>query len=160
MAHSDESSQSDSVSHLFGSFSDASNLEEIVRCFQQLCKKLDLDENQYDGFYASMRQRLTEWRCQAVWKLLDERAALPVYKNQLVCKGMRVLVVGAGPVGLRAAIEAALLGAKVDLVEKRISFSRNNVLHLWPFLLDDLKALCAKKFYGKFAAGSIDHISK
>lgn len=44
------------------------------------------------------------------------------------------------------------------VVEKRSSFSRNNVLHLWPFLIDDLKSLGAKKFYGKFCAGAIDHI--
>lgn len=37
--------------------------------------------------------------------------------------------------------------------------SRNNVLHLWPFVIDDLRALGAKKFFGKFCAGSIDHIS-
>ncbi|KOB78888.1 Protein MICAL-3 [Operophtera brumata] len=37
--------------------------------------------------------------------------------------------------------------------------SRNNVLHLWPFVIQDLKALGAKKFFGKFCAGSIDHIS-
>lgn len=54
----------------------------------------------------------------------------------------------------------ALLGAKAVLVEKRDSFSRNNVLHLWPFLIYDLKALGAKKFFGKFCAGSIDHISE
>lgn len=33
------------------------------------------------------------------------------------------------------------------------------MLHLWPFIIHDLKALGAKKFYGKFCAGSIDHIS-
>lgn len=37
--------------------------------------------------------------------------------------------------------------------------SRNNVLHLWPFVIEDLRALGAKKFFGKFCAGSIDHIS-
>ena len=46
------------------------------------------------------------------------------------------------------------------VVEKRDSFSRNNVLHLWPFTIEDLKQLGAKKFYGKFCAGAIDHISK
>ena len=45
------------------------------------------------------------------------------------------------------------------VIEKRDRFSRNNVLHLWPFVIADLKALGAKKFYGKFCAGSIDHIS-
>jgi len=69
-------------------------------------------------------------------------------------------VIGAGPCGLRAAIELVLLGARVVLLEKRDSFSRNNVLHLWPFLITDLKNLGAKKFFGKFCAGAIDHISK
>jgi Succinate dehydrogenase/fumarate reductase, flavoprotein subunit len=70
-----------------------------------------------------------------------------------------VLIIGAGPCGLRAAIEAQLLGAKVVVLEKRDRFSRNNVLHLWPFVIHDLKSLGAKKFFGKFCAGSIDHIS-
>jgi len=72
----------------------------------------------------------------------------------------QVLVIGAGPTGLRVAIETALLGARVVIVEKRDSFSRNNVLHLWPHTIHDLKALGAKKFFGKFCAGVIDHISK
>lgn len=45
------------------------------------------------------------------------------------------------------------------VVEKRDRISRNNVLHLWPFVITDLRNLGAKKFYGKFCAGAIDHIS-
>lgn len=45
------------------------------------------------------------------------------------------------------------------VIEKRDRMSRNNVLHLWPFVIHDLRALGAKKFFGKFCAGSIDHIS-
>lgn len=45
------------------------------------------------------------------------------------------------------------------VVEKRDRISRNNVLHLWPFVIEDLRALGAKKFFGKFCAGAIDHIS-
>jgi F-actin monooxygenase len=70
-----------------------------------------------------------------------------------------VLIIGGGPCGLRAAIEAQLLGAKVVVVEKRDRISRNNVLHLWPFVINDLRSLGAKKFFGKFCAGAIDHIS-
>lgn len=72
----------------------------------------------------------------------------------------KVLIIGAGPCGLRTAIECAFLGAKTVIVEKRDRFSRNNVLHLWPYLISDLKNLGAKKFFGKFCAGTIDHISK
>ena len=67
---------------------------------------------------------------------------------------------GAGPVGLRLAIECALLGARCLVVEKRDRFSRHNVLHLWPYVITDLKNLGAKVFYGKFATGQIEHISK
>lgn len=73
---------------------------------------------------------------------------------------LQCLVVGAGPCGLRAAVELALLGARVVLVEKRTKFSRHNVLHLWPFTIHDLRALGAKKFYGRFCTGTLDHISK
>lgn len=72
----------------------------------------------------------------------------------------QVLVLGAGPCGLRTAIELTFLGAQVVLVEKRESFSRNNVLHLWPFSICDLRGLGAKTFYGKFCSGSLDHISE
>lgn len=46
------------------------------------------------------------------------------------------------------------------VIEKRDRISRNNVLHLWPFVIQDLRMLGAKKFFGKFCAGSIDHISE
>ena len=44
-------------------------------------------------------------------------------------------------------------------VEKRDTFSRNNVIHLWPNVMSDLRLLAAKRFYGKFCVGSIDHIA-
>ena len=46
------------------------------------------------------------------------------------------------------------------MIEKRSSATRNNILHLWPFTIDDLRRLGAKKFYGQFCAGAIDHISE
>lgn len=78
--------------------------------------------------------------------------------NRIIFRS-QVLIIGGGPCGLRSAIEAQLLGAKVVVVEKRDRMSRNNVLHLWPFVIQDLRGLGAKKFFGKFCAGSIDHIS-
>lgn len=80
--------------------------------------------------------------------------------NRRVSLFLQCLIIGAGPCGLRTAIELAFLGAKVVLLEKRDAFSRNNVLHLWPFTIQDLRGLGAKKFYGKFCAGAIDHISE
>lgn len=59
----------------------------------------------------------------------------------------------------RTAVEAQLLGARTVIVERRPKFTRNNVLKLWKFLIQDLKSLGAKKFYGKFATGTINHIN-
>ena len=48
---------------------------------------------------------------------------------------------------LRAAIECRMLGCKVVVVEKRTRITRNNVLHLWPFTIEDIGA---KSFTGNF----------
>ena len=70
-----------------------------------------------------------------------------------------VLVIGAGPGGLRTAIEAALLGADVAVVEKRTSFSRNNVLHLWRFCVHDLRGLGVRSLCPQFCRGGLNHVS-
>lgn len=145
---------------LFAQFSEVTDLQEILTTFSALCSEIGVDPTAHEGFYDSLKRELTSWKCQDLFKLLDERAQLSEYGSQTACKGKRVLIVGGGPVGLRAAIEAALLGASVDVVDKRTGFTRNNSLHLWPFLITDLRNLGAKKFYGKFASGSIEHICK
>ena len=143
---------------LFNQFSEETDLQRILKIFGQLCSELGLDPAQQEGFYQAFKSSFTSWKAGALFQLLDARAKQVEYDSQKACVGKRVLVIGAGPVGLRSAIEAAFLGAKVDLVEKRDSFTRNNSLHLWPFLITDLKNLGAKKFYGRFCSSTIDHI--
>lgn len=150
----------DSRDRLFARFCEVTELNQILPSFRALCQEAGADPDSYGEVYPALKKSLTAWKPASIWDLLDKRAALPEYDSQTACRGSRVLVVGAGPVGLRMAVEAALLGARVDLVEKRDAFSRNNSLHLWPFLITDLRNLGAKKFYGKFASGSLDHICK
>ena len=70
-------------------------------------------------------------------------------------KPTRILISGAGPVGLRAAVEAALMGMSVHVVEKREVFSRVNILMLWQQTADDLIAYGARSFYPKFTNRNI-----
>lgn len=56
----------------------------------------------------------------------------------------RVLVVGGGPTGLGAAIEARLAGAEVILVEKREKYTRQNTISLYPVILDLFETWNAK----------------
>ena len=88
---------------------------------------------------------------------MEKKSKLNVYGNG-IASDCNVLVVGAGPCGLRSAIETQFLGAQTIVVEKREDFTRNNVLKLWKFLLDDLKSIGIKNLYGQFATGEVNHI--
>uniref|UniRef100_A0A665TIT3 F-actin monooxygenase n=1 Tax=Echeneis naucrates TaxID=173247 RepID=A0A665TIT3_ECHNA len=144
---------------LFENFVQASTCKGTLQAFSILCRPLELDPLDYSNFYSSLKAAVTTWKVKALWAKLDKRAQHKVYSENKACQGTRCLIIGGGPCGLRTAIELALLGCKVVVIEKRDTFSRNNVLHLWPFTIHDLRGLGAKKFYGKFCAGSIDHIS-
>uniref|UniRef100_H3B992 Molecule interacting with CasL protein 1 n=1 Tax=Latimeria chalumnae TaxID=7897 RepID=H3B992_LATCH len=154
--------QRDEAHVLFDNFVQAKKCKEALQGFQELCRHLELDPQDYRNFYQKLKSKLNYWKAKALWTKLDKRAVShPADFNRqgVVCPGVVCLVVGAGPCGLRTAIELAFLGARVIVIEKRDTFSRNNVLHLWPFTIHDLRALGAKKFYGKFCSGSLDHIS-
>ncbi|XP_015193670.2 F-actin-monooxygenase mical2b-like isoform X3 [Lepisosteus oculatus] len=144
---------------LFENFVQASTGKGTIQAFNILCRQLELDPLDFKSFYAKLKSKVTTWKAKALWNKLDKRASHKEYKKGNACTGTKCLIIGGGPCGLRTAIELALLGAKVVVIEKRDTFSRNNVLHLWPYTIHDLRGLGAKKFYGKFCAGAIDHIS-
>ncbi|XP_006881287.1 PREDICTED: protein-methionine sulfoxide oxidase MICAL1 [Elephantulus edwardii] len=143
----------------FESFLQAQLCRDVLSSFQGLCETLGLEAGGGLPQYHKIKAQLNYWSAKSLWAKLDKRAGLPVYQQGRACASTKCLVVGAGPCGLRAAVELALLGARVVLVEKRTKFSRHNVLHLWPFTIHDLRALGAKKFYGRFCTGTLDHIS-
>ncbi|XP_040915375.1 F-actin-monooxygenase MICAL2 isoform X5 [Toxotes jaculatrix] len=149
----------DNVGKLFEKFVQASTCKGTLQAFNILCRQLDLDPADNATFYSSLKAKVTSWKAKALWSKLDKRMSHKEYKKGQACVGTKCLIIGGGPCGLRTAIELALMGAKVVVIEKRDSFSRNNVLHLWPYTIHDLRGLGAKKFYGKFCAGAIDHIS-
>lgn len=144
---------------VFENFVQASTCKGALQAFNILTRHLDIDPLDHRNFYSKLKSKVTTWKAKALWYKLDKRGSHKEYKRGKSCTNTKCLIVGGGPCGLRTAIELAYLGAKVVVVEKRDTFSRNNVLHLWPFTIHDLRGLGAKKFYGKFCAGSIDHIS-
>uniref|UniRef100_K7FU13 F-actin monooxygenase n=1 Tax=Pelodiscus sinensis TaxID=13735 RepID=K7FU13_PELSI len=144
---------------MFENFVRASTCKGTIQAFNILTCQLELDPLDNRNFYTKLKSKVTSWKAKALWNKLDKRASHKEYKRGRSCLNTKCLIVGGGPCGLRTAIELAFLGAKVVVVEKRDTFSRNNVLHLWPFTIHDLRGLGAKKFYGKFCGGSIDHIS-
>lgn len=93
------------------------------------------------------------FKYKEIWKILTNKSKQNVYGGG-VADTQSVLIVGAGPCGMRTAIETQLLGAKTVIVGRRDDFSRSNVLKLWKFLIDDLKLLGTKKFFPKFCTGN------
>uniref|UniRef100_A0A1A8A2G8 Microtubule associated monoxygenase, calponin and LIM domain containing 1 n=2 Tax=Nothobranchius furzeri TaxID=105023 RepID=A0A1A8A2G8_NOTFU len=144
---------------VFELFVQAQTCQDVKQHFAELCRKLHVDPKNSRSLYSTIKERLNFWKAKALWAKLDKRASQELYQQGTACINNKCLVLGAGPCGLRTAIELALLGAQVVVLEKREKFSRNNVLHLWPFTIYDLRELGAKMFYGKFCSGSLDHIS-
>uniref|UniRef100_A0A8C7VHA4 F-actin monooxygenase n=1 Tax=Oncorhynchus mykiss TaxID=8022 RepID=A0A8C7VHA4_ONCMY len=170
VAVGDEAEKEGHAQVLFDEFVQASTCRTTLRAFNLLCEHLQLTHTHTQPqtysptqpqrpFYHSLKERLSYWKANALWAKLDKRAAHHEYGKGRVCANTTCVIIGAGPCGLRTAVELGFLGARVVLLEKRDAFSRNNVLHLWPFTIHDLRGLGAKKFYGKFCAGAIDHIS-
>lgn len=89
-----------------------------------------------------------DWKAKKLWEKLDVRAGRFEYTQSPCASGRleqrSVVVVGAGPGGLRAAIELRLLGARVTVVERRGGFSRLNQLKLWSWCVEEIKLLGAR----------------
>uniref|UniRef100_A0ABM5G7E6 Molecule interacting with CasL protein 1 n=1 Tax=Pogona vitticeps TaxID=103695 RepID=A0ABM5G7E6_9SAUR len=157
---SQQDGEQSNISHsLFDAFVHAKQCKEVLSSFEALCRHLGLEHTGRIQFYHELKSSLNYWSAKALWTKLDKKAGHIVYDQGTACANTKCLIIGAGPCGLRSAIELAFLGAQVVVVEKRDTFSRNNVLHLWPFTIQDVRALGAKKFYGHFCTGSLDHIS-
>jgi len=76
--------------------------------------------------------------------LLD-RATWTPYREKL-WQGKKVVIVGGGPIGLRMAVEAAMLGADVTLGDARDGWTRANVMKMWPVAKSDLESIGFKEF--------------
>ena len=135
----------------FQAFYEADEVGQVEEAFG---KMLELAELDYKSPGKEIFERLREvfegkvsFRLKKIFSILAEaqKKRAPEYKAENV--QMKVFISGAGPCGLRTAIECALLGFKTTIVEKRAVFSRANILMLWSHTKDDLVSLGSKYFY-------------
>ena len=145
----------------FKVFYESSNLPDTISSFSMVLKALDLETDSFPIFFPKLKGSLQPFlahKYKSIWDTLTIKGNLKVYGSGIASR-YSVLVIGAGPCGLRTAIETQLLGARTVIVEGRKDFTRNNVLKLWRFVIEDLKSLGFKSFYGLFCTGSINHVS-
>ncbi|KAJ3043304.1 [F-actin]-monooxygenase mical3 [Rhizophlyctis rosea] len=113
------------------------------------------------------QSRKRSHRLRDFWDLMELRFAAPEYQpleedeNARTSIGKRVLIAGAGPAGLKAAVEACLMKCeRVAIAESRDSFTRLNALRVHKEDLDDLiQKYGAKDFYRKLGNEEFQVIS-
>jgi hypothetical protein len=141
-------SQPHSSLDLYKHFLEAETAEAIVLNFYRLRLSLGLcptASGAVEGRYSLMRSKILPI-CNNYF--LGRRLFTSLTKKMGSVSGdglsKSITVVGAGPVGLRCAIELALFGMKVTVVERyppdKVA-TRPNVLKLWKWAYDDLAAI-------------------
>ncbi|KAG6602758.1 MICAL-like protein [Phytophthora cinnamomi] len=120
------------VLNAFKSFDAAQNLIETLSSFNKLLTecglsgvKVDEPWRVYNHIKAAVYSKLG-FRHKQLFKLLDARFNMDVYKRKPAAK------------------------KRVVVLEKRKHFSRENILHLWPWVVQDMTALGAKVFFPSF----------
>lgn len=112
------------AAEMFDHFCGVTTMRQIMGLHRNMLDAVGLRPGPLNDFYPKLKAKIRNWKAQALWKKFDARAAHRVYNKGTACSGIRVLVIGAGPCGLRTAIEAQLLGAKVVSLNFFLSSSR------------------------------------
>ena len=118
-------------------FFDATDIVSMQQALNECCEASGLLPYTNDR-YPDLKERLVRqlnYADRQIFETLDAKLVRPPSQD---ASSLRVAVVGGGPVGLRTALELALCGAKVWVIEKRQHFNRLNILHLWEWVCTDL----------------------
>ena len=83
---------------------DGTNVEDILGAFDSVCEALDIHPGRFTDFFPVLRNCLMDnlsYKYKELWKILEKKSKLSVYGGGKQAAGLRVLVIGGGPVGLR-----------------------------------------------------------
>ncbi|KAI8845822.1 hypothetical protein BJ741DRAFT_6643 [Chytriomyces cf. hyalinus JEL632] len=136
----------------FEEFLITEEVRETVSAFTRFTALLpESSEYSYTKLKA-FAQPLLSYKRQALFKLLDCKILASSKAANESSQGKEMVVSGAGPVGLRAAVEAVLAGFRVTVLELRGEFSRHNVIKTWNHTITDLISLGLGHYYPQFSA--------
>ena len=146
----------------FQNFLEAIEVSDILGAFDRVCEALNIQPGRCHNFFPVLRNSLAKklpYKYKDIWKILETKSRCKCYRGDET--SLSVLVVGGGPAGLRTAIEAQLLGARTVVLEAEQSFTRNNVVKLWKFAIEDLNMIGVKTLYRilGLGMGNFYHIS-
>ncbi|MGH0167931.1 UNVERIFIED_CONTAM: hypothetical protein FKN15_077215 [Acipenser sinensis] len=89
MGNNDDEKNSQAC-QLFENFVQASTCKGTLQAFNILCRQLELDPQDYNSFYTTLKSKVTFWKAKALWSKLDKRASHKEYQKGKACPGTRV----------------------------------------------------------------------
>jgi len=103
-------------------------MEAFNKMPPQYQRPFELEEHELSQTHSSLRRFVST---------VAPKVKSAHYTHTPFTKNLKVCIVGAGIAGIAAAIEIKLVGAQsVNIIEKRNEFTRRNVLHLWPVVVE------------------------
>lgn len=159
---------------LFARFLSATDASDTIEAFQQLESTIisqsqpsnyNIEGSQpslarYDAIKAALLPVLP-YRQKTLFAVLENKISASVslrYAQQQSTSVPRFLISGAGPCGLRAAVEASVLGYAVTVLELRDQFSRHNIIKTWRPTIYDLMSLGLGQFIPNFQPHGHPHL--
>ncbi len=133
----------------FEEFIIADEVSDVEKSFKNLLAVLGLEDTQGQGLllFDHVRERLTPKLNFGQKRLFTNLSAqIKKRKDLTTSQGLTAMICGAGPVGLRAAVELAMLDFDVVVIEKRPTFSRVNIITFWGETMNDMVSLGAKVY--------------
>ena len=88
----------------FERFYDETNVEGVLGAFDSVCEALDIHPGRFPDFFPTLKAYLYDklsYKYKEIWKILEKKSKLGVYGGGKQGSDLRVLIIGAGPVGLR-----------------------------------------------------------
>lgn len=148
-----------SLRDAFHEFITGDEVGQVLEAFQQIkCGLLKLQDGEQvtiEKLHSAAVQSDLPYKTKRLIQLLRERRTRC---SEAEYNGKRVAVSGAGPCGLRAAVECRMLGYSVTVVERRASFSRHNIIKTWRETVVDLLGFGLQQFIPNFKAHGHCHL--
>jgi hypothetical protein len=141
------------IAHAFGTFLTASSARDIQQSFDKVLNSLAVGPCRGQPVppfaeLCSLLEPLLPHRPRTLLQMLG--AGLEAHAPASPA-ALKAVVIGAGPIGLRAAIELAARCSEVTVLEQRSSFTRVQIVHIWDYVERDLIEMGVKVMASIFA---------
>ncbi|KAI8822657.1 uncharacterized protein EV422DRAFT_566332 [Fimicolochytrium jonesii] len=137
----------------FLAWMDAVDVADTTQTFDAMVAAANVTSSQGLALYTALKAALLPilpYRQKGLFTAIDGKLAATATLREESSPTGRILISGAGPCGLRSAVECALQGYHVTVLELRSQFSRHNIIKTWKTIIQDLTSLGLSQYMPAF----------